>query len=227
MKIYNWDLQGFENAYSRYYYMPHLNSCVDGVDEHGHFHSTLGECGKASCVCAFEDEIITYSRLFFEGDTIFQTRAENVINQLNIPIGSSIFVAGCGFGYLMEALSEKRMNVSGCDNSPYIHFNTETESTFPIHNVDVEDVNFVNLIREATGIMYFDYIITEDILTSYNSYDVIFNNLEGILKVNKPKTNIINIVDTNCSEPFTTKTIEEWQSVNQNYTWLNFYAKTN
>jgi hypothetical protein len=224
MKIYNWDLAGFEGAYKRYYYMPHLSNCVDGVDDDGHFHDTLHECGKASCICAFEDEMITYSRLFFEGDALFQNRAEKVINLLNIPVGSSIFVAGCGFGYLMEALSDKRMNTSGCDNSPYIHFNTETESTLPIHNIDVEDVNFVNLIREATGVMYFDYIITEDMITSYDSYNTIINNLEGILKTNKPKTNIINIVDTNCSSPFIKKSLNEWRELYPNYTWLDFFG---
>ncbi len=71
MKIYNWDLAGFEKAYSKYYYMPHLSNCVDGVDEEGHFHDTQQECGRASCVCAFQDENITYSKLFFEQDSIF------------------------------------------------------------------------------------------------------------------------------------------------------------
>lgn len=221
MKLYTWDLLGFENTYNRYYYMPHLSDCVDGVDEHGHFHATLGECGKASCICAFEDEMITYSRLFFENDPIFENRANKIIEKLSIPVGSSIFVAGCAFGYLMESLSDKRMNVFGCDNSPYIHFNTETESTYPIHNIDVEDLNFTNLVREATGMMYFDYVISEDMLTSYDSYDVIFTNLQSILKPTKPLNNILHIVETRCNEPFVKKSINEWKLINPNHTWLD------
>lgn len=221
MKLYTWDLAGFENTYNRYYYMPHLNDCVDGIDGDGHFHATLGECGKASCICAFEDEMITYSRLFFENDPVFENRSNKIIQKLNIPAGSSIFVAGCAFGYLMEALSDKRMNVFGCDNSPYIHFNTETESSYPVHNIDVEDSNFTNLVREATGMMYFDYVISEDMLTSYDSYGTIFTNFQSILKPTKPLNNIVHIVETRCNEPFIKKSINDWKLVNENHTWLD------
>lgn len=221
MKLYTWDLQGFENAYERYYYMPHLNSCDEnGVDEHGHVHGTLGECGRASCVCAFEDELITYSRLFFENDPTFKNRAEKIVNKLNIPNGSSIFVVGCAFGYLMESLSDLRMNVAGCDNSPYIQLNLDTESTFPVHNIDATDINFLNLVRDATNILYFDYIISEDMLTSYDSYDEIFANMQSILKPNKPLTNIIHIVETNCNGPFMKKSLDEWRNINPNHTWI-------
>ena len=225
MKLFTWDLDGFELAYKRYYYMPHLSNCVDGVDDDGHFHDTLHECGRASCICAFEDEMITYSRLFFENSSQFEIRANKLIENLNIPNGSSIFVVGCAFGYLMEKLSDKRMNVSGCDNSPYIHFNTDTESTFPIHNIDVLDSNFTNLVRESTGVMYFDYVISEDILTSYDnegdSYNTIFLNLQSILKPSKPLTNIIHFVDTNCGVPFVNKNLQEWKQINTNHTWFD------
>lgn len=225
MKLYTWDLQGFENTYERYYYMPHLNSCdSSGLDEHGHVHGTLGECGRASCVCAFEDELITYSRLFFEEDPTFKNRAEKIVNKLNIPKGSSIFVVGCGFGYLMESLSDLRMNVSGCDDSPYIQLNVDTESTLPIHNIDIRDSNFTNLVRESSGIMYFDYVVSEDMLTSYDTYDEIFPNMESLLKTNKPLTNIIHIIKTNCNEPFVNKSLEEWKLINPNHTWLNYHG---
>jgi hypothetical protein len=225
MKLYTWDLNGFENAYSKYYYMPHLNSCVDGVDDDGHFHATMGECGRASCICAFEDEHITYSRLFFEGDDIFKIRAENIVAGLNMPIGSKVLVIGCAFGYLMEELGNKRMNVWGCDTSPYIHLNTDTESTYPIYNVDVTSETFVQEIREQTGIQYFDYIITEDVLTSYDYYNDIFSNVESVLNVNKSLKNIIHIVDTKCGSPFIGQSLVEWNTVNENHSWLDGNGK--
>ncbi len=226
MKLYNWDLAGFENAYSKYYYMPHLSSCdEDGHDEDGHFHDTMHECGRASCICAFEDEHITYSRLFFEGDSIFKTRAENIISSLNIPIGSKILVIGCAFGYLLEELANRRMNVWGCDTSPYIHLNTDTESTYPIYNVDVTSVGFVNEIREQTGIQYFDYAITEDVLTSYDEYGDIFSNIQSVLNPNKSLKNIIHIVDTNCGLPFVGKSLSDWNLTNDSYTWLDGNGK--
>lgn len=225
MKLFTWDLAGFKYAYSKYYYMPHLNDCEDGIDGDGHFHDTLHECGRASCVCAFEDEMITYSRLFFENSLIFENRATKIIQSLNIPIGSTVLVVGCAFGHLMEKLSEKRMNVFGCDDSPYIHFNTDTEALFPIHNIDVLDPNFSSIVNQLTGVDSFDYIISEDMITSYDniggSYDIIFSNLQSILKPNKPLSNIIHIVDTNCGSPFVKKTIEEWKDININHSWFD------
>lgn len=227
MKLFTWDLDGFEMAYSKYYYMPHLNSCdADGIDEHGHQHTTLGECGKASCICAFEDEIITYSKLFFKDDPTFEIRAENIINKLNIKPGSTIFVAGCAFGFLLESLSTKKMNVWGCDNSPYIHFNTETESTFTIYNIDITSSNFKDDVLNQIGLQYFDYVITEDVLTSYDnnsepSINKILENMESILKPGKPLNNIIHLVETRCISPFLTHTLTEWKNINNNHTWLD------
>jgi SAM-dependent methyltransferase len=225
MKLFTWDLAGFEKAYVKYYYMPHLNDCEDGVDGDGHFHDTLHECGRASCICAFEDELITYSRLFFKEDKIFADRAEGIISKLNMKAGSSVFVLGCGFGYLLNELADRRMNVWGCDNSTYIHFNTDTEADYPIHNIDVLSSTFADDVLNATGIAKFDYVVSEDLLTSYDnntepSMSTILSNMETILKVGKPLENIINIVTVNCPSPFVTKTLDEWKQVNPNYTWL-------
>lgn len=236
MKRFTWDLAGFEFAYSKYHYMPHLNTCVGGSGGYnfvdGHYHDTLRECGRASCICAFEDEMITYSKLFFIQDPIFKTRAQKIINKLNIKAGSSIFVAGCAFGFLMESLADNRMNVYGCDNSPYIHFNTDTESTFIIHNIDITQNDFAIKVLENTGVQYFDYVITEDVLTSYDnegepSVNIILENMESILKVGKPLSNIINILETKCSDPFNGKTLNEWKNINPNYTWLDTNADDN
>lgn len=236
MKLFTWDLEGFEFAYSKYHYMPHLNNCVGGSGGYnfaeGHYHDTLRECGRASCICAFEDEMITYSKLFFVQDPIFKTRAEKIINKLNIKSGSSIFVAGCAFGFLMEALSDKRMNVYGCDNSPYIHYNTDTESVFTIHNIDITQSDFNIKVFEQTGVQFFDYVITEDVLTSYDNTDepsinTILQNMQSILKVGKSLNNIINIVETKCGTPFNGKSLSEWKEINQNLTWLNANADDN
>lgn len=230
MKLFNWDLAGFETAYSKYYYMPHLSHCEDGVDDDGHFHDTLHECGRASCICAFEDELITYSRLFFKEDLMFKDRVDGIIAKLNPKAGSTFFIMGAAFGYLMNELSAKKMNVWGCDNSPYIHFNTDTEADFVIHNINVLSSTFATDVETATGVSKFDYVITEDLLTSYDNdgtetIDEILFNAQSILKAGKPLENIINIVTPNCASPFTTKTLVEWKNVNSNMTWLNDRGK--
>lgn len=226
MKLFNWDLEGFEKAYNKYYYMPHLNDCEDGVDGDGHFHDTLHECGRASCICAFEDEMITYSRLFFKEDTIFSIKTQKIIDKLNPKAGSTFFVMGAAFGYLMNELSAKKMNVWGCDNSSYIHLNTDTEADFVIHNINVLSSTFTTDVESATGVSKFDYVITEDLLTSYDNdgtetIDEILFNAQSILKAGKPLENIINIVTPNCPSPFYTKTMQEWKQINQNMTWLD------
>ena len=129
----------------------------------------------------------------------------------------------------MEQLADKRMNVWGCDNSPYIQLNIDTEASYPIYNIDLLDSNFVDLVRQDTGVYYFDYVITEDVLTSYSeeSYPTFFTNLESILHPNKPKKNVIHIVDINCGDMFIQKSLQDWSLVNEDHTWLNHEAKIN
>jgi 2-polyprenyl-3-methyl-5-hydroxy-6-metoxy-1,4-benzoquinol methylase len=204
MLLYTWDKAGFEKAYWRQYYR-----------QRG--------CGAArahNCRCAEVD--ITYSRLFFEDDQLFNVRAQNIVTNCNIPEGSDIFVGGCALGFLMEALKTLGMNVWGCDSSRYIHTIKNKEKVkFAIHDVSLTEAQFVTKTRNATGAMWFDYVITEDVLTSHDSYTGIFNNIEGILNPSVPKSNIIHLVDTNALPPFEQKTLEEWRTLNANHTWLN------
>jgi len=223
MKLYNWDTDGFKNAYKKYYYT------VSRAPENAVALATLKSCGKARCICAYVDELLTYSRIFFENDKTFETRANNLINQFNIPVGSTILVVGCAFGFLLEELSKKGMNVVGIDNSHYIQTKKNKESLFPIRNIDVLSNTFKNEIKRFTKIEEYDYIITEDVISSYDnvggSYDKLFSNLESILDTTLPKSNIIHIVELNVGESFVSKTLNEWRLVNPIHSWVDGMGK--
>jgi 2-polyprenyl-3-methyl-5-hydroxy-6-metoxy-1,4-benzoquinol methylase len=204
MQIYSWDKVGFESAYWKQYYKQ--KGC--------------GAARAHNCQCSEID--ITYSRLFFEDDKLFKVRAENIVNKLQLQESTDIFVVGCALGFLMEELRNMGMNVWGCDNSHFIHtIKNKEKARTPIHNISILDADFTNKVRNATGAMWFDVIITEDLLTSHDSYTEIFNNCESILNPNKTKTNIVHLVDTNTKTPFMSKPLNKWKELNTNYTWLN------
>lgn len=209
MQIYTWNKANFENTYWKQYYKQ--RGC--------------GEAQRHNCKCSEVD--ITYSNQFFQDDGLFALRADNIIKTLALPVGSDIFVVGCALGLLMEALSTRGMNVWGCDDSQYIQSIKNKEKVkFPIHNVSIIDTSFITKIRNATGAMWFDVIITEDVLPSHNSYTDIIANCEAMLNPSNPKSSIVHIVDTNASADFVRKSLTEWTAVAPTHTWLDINGES-
>ncbi len=203
-QIFNWDRQGFESTYWRYFYK--LRGC--------------GAARPRNCKC--HDEYETYSRKFFDTNQLFHDRAVKIIQKLNLPEGSTVLVAGCALGYLMEEFRMLKMIPYGFDNSTYIRGIKNSEKViFDIPSIDLLSNNFKNEINRAFGISEFDCVITEDVLPSHNSYVEIFNNCELVLKPNLPKTRVVHIVQTNAGDPFISKSLDEWKQLNTNHTWLN------
>lgn len=204
MQIYTWDRAGFESAYWKQYYKQ--RGC--------------GAAHARHCACAERD--MTYSREFFEDDQMFKMRAERIVEKLALTSSTDIFVVGCALGFLMEELSNLGMNVWGCDNSQYIHsIKNRERAKFPIHNLDITAKDFVSKLGRATGALWFDVVITEDVLTSHDSYTDIFANCEAILNPDQPKTNIVHLVETNCRAPFVGRSLTEWTAQNGNYSWVD------
>lgn len=208
MQIYTWDRAGFEQAYWKSYY------------------KQLG-CGAVkarNCQCAERD--MSYCRAFFEGDDLFKLRATNVINTLQLQQSTDILVVGCGLGLIMEELKVLGMNAWGVDNSQYIQSMKNKEKVrVPIYNLSATSTTFANDVRNAAGAMWFDVIITEDVLTSHDSFTDILTNCEALLNPSNPKTNIVHMVATNAVPPFTKKTLSEWRQINPDHTWLNIIAE--
>lgn len=208
MQIFTWDRAGYESTYWKQYYKQ--RGC--------------GEARAHNCKCSEVD--ITYSRKFFEQEGLFDLRASNIVEKLSLTESTDILVIGCGLGFLLESLQAMGMNVWGCDNSSYIQtIKNKEKAKFPVHNISVTDVDFVNKIRNATGAMWFDVVITEDVLPSHNSYTEILNNCEQVLNPASAKSNVVHIVDTAPSAEFTKKSLATWTELNSTHTWLNILAQ--
>jgi 2-polyprenyl-3-methyl-5-hydroxy-6-metoxy-1,4-benzoquinol methylase len=207
MQIYTWDRQGFLDSYQKEHY------------------KQLG-CGAhipKSCRC--NNRTITYSRKFFDKDNLFLERAKNLINNFSMISGSSIFVVGCGLGFLTEKLKELGMNAHGCDDSSYLHsIKSREKLVYPVHNISALNENFSVEVFNTTGLEKFDFVVTEDLLSSHDSYDLIFNNCESILN-SQNKRHICHIINPDVGEPLIKKTFSEWKNLNENYTWLNMIGK--
>lgn len=203
-QIFTWDRQGFESTYWKYHYK--LRGC--------------GASRPRNCKC--HDQYVTYSRNFFETNEMFRERAKKIIEKLNLSDGSTILVAGCALGYLMEEFKKLKMVPYGFDNSSYIRGVKNSEKvTFDIPSIDLLDNTFKADISRAFDIDQFDCVITEDVLPSHDSYTQIFNNCESVLKMNLNKNRIVHIVQTNAAAPFVSKSLDKWKQLNANYTWLN------
>lgn len=209
MQIYTWDRAGYESAYWKQYYKQ--RGC--------------GEARAHNCRCSEVD--ITYSRKFFEVDGLFDLRAKNIVDKLSLTESTDILVIGCGLGFLMESFKELGMNVWGCDNSSYVQTVKNKEKVqIPVHNISVIDTDFINKIRNTTGAMWFDVIVTEDVLPSHNSYAEIMTNCEAMLNPANPKSSIVHIVDTNAAAGFVRKSLAEWTAVAPTHTWLDINGES-
>lgn len=204
MQVYQWDKAGFENAYWKYFYK-------------------LRGCGTARphwCKC--NDKYISYSRDFFDTNSMFTERATKIVSLLSLPAGSEIFVVGTALGYLQEELNALGMIAYGCDSSQYIHTIKHREgSKVEILDADADDANFINKLNRMLGKTKFDCVITEDMLPSYDSYDTILNNCESMLKDGLSKNRIVHVVETRTGAPMISRSLADWKNIRTTHTWLN------
>lgn len=204
MQIFTWNKAGFEQMYWRQYYKQ--RGC--------------GQARAHNCRCSEVD--ISYSRLFFEGDNLFKERAQKIVARLNLNAGMDVFVIGCGLGFLMEELRALGINVYGCDNSAYIHsIKHKEKSSVTILNISATSNTFTSDVQKATGALWFDAVITEDVLTSHDEFNTILTNCESIVNTSIGNQNIVHIVAANANSPFTSKTMSQWREVNPTHTWLD------
>lgn len=203
-QIYTWDKAGFEGAYYRYFYK--LRGC--------------GASAARSCRC--NDTYITYSRNFFETNSMFEERARKIVDRLQLAKSSRVLVAGCALGYLMEEFARLSMTAYGFDNSMYIRSIKNKEKVkFDVAHVDILSNNFKTEIKTALGQDQFDCVVTEDLLPSHDSFTKIFENCASVLAPGLPQSRIVHIVQINTDVPFTSKTLTDWTALRPEHTWLN------
>lgn len=214
-----WDELGFKKCYYRYRYEP--------VYPSGWVNCPKNEMLVCKCVPPTRPEPsraqvddrynMTYSRLFFEGWSMFRDRAANIVQSLNLTEGTTILVAGCGFGYLVEELNKLDMNAWGFDNSRYIQLKKRNEASINVYDFDLGARNFVSEVRRKTKINRFDWIITEDVLTSYADGELnpLLDNCDLIAQ------NVAHTVSLAAFPEFNVKTLTQWRAIKPSHTWLN------
>lgn len=208
-QIYTWNKEGFENTYWKYFYK--VRGC--------------GASHARTCKC--NDTYITYSRNFFETNEMFKERAVKVVNTLSLPVGSTILVVGCALGYLMEELKKLGMECYGIDNSTYIKSIKNKEKVkFDIADVSISGATFAHEMNREVGVTQFDCVITEDVLPSHDSWDLIFSNCESVLKSSLNKNRIVHIVEVNAGAGLTSKPFTEWKKLKTTHTWMDQNGNT-
>lgn len=218
---FEWNELGFKRSYYKYRYEPNYPSGWARCPKNEMLYCkcwnppTRPEPSRAQVDDRYN---MTYCREFFNDYPLFKTRATNIVTGLNIPVGSTILVAGCAFGFLVEELNKLEMNAWGFDNSRYIQQQKRLEATIAVHDIDLGDNRFVNEVQRKIKINRFDYIITEDVLTSYtdNELTPLLNNCDRIA------TNIIHIVAQEAFPEFNIKPLSAWRALKPNHIWLNF-----
>lgn len=218
---YEWDELGFKRSYKKHRYDPIYPSGWARCPKNEMLYCkcwnppTRPETSRAQVDDRYN---MTYSRLFFEDYPLFQTRATNIVNGLNIPEASTILVAGCAFGFLVEEFNKLEMNAWGFDNSRYIQQQKRLESTIAVHDIDLGSARFVNDVQRKIKVNRFDYIITEDVLTSYadNELNALLRNCERIA------TNVVHIVAQEAFPEFNVKPLATWRAMEPTHIWLDF-----
>lgn len=218
---YTWDEQGFKKSYYRYRHDPVYPSGWTRCPKNEMLYCkcnnppTLPEPSRSSLDERYN---MTYCRAFFDDYPLFQTRANNLVNSLSLQEGATILVAGCAFGYLVEELNKKEMIAYGFDNSQYIQTHKRLEATIAVHNIDLGGRNFAAEVRRKTKINRFDWIITEDVLTSYADSELteLLNNCDQIAD------NVAHIVAQEAYAEFNIKPLNTWRALKPTHTWLDF-----
>lgn len=218
---YNWDEQGFKKTYYRYRHDPVYPSGWTRCPKNEMLYckctnpQTLPEPSRSSLDDRYN---MTYCRAFFDDYPLFSERAVNLISALSLAEGTTILVAGCAFGYLVEELNKREMIAYGFDNSRYIQQKKRLESTIAVHDIDLGSRNFVSEVRRKTKINRFDYIITEDVLTSFADAE-----LDPLLdNCNLIADNVVHIVAQEAFPEFNVKTLTQWRAIRPSHTWLSF-----
>jgi hypothetical protein len=148
-----------------------------------------------------------------------------------------ILIAGCGFGYGIQAFKDAGFpDTFGIDKSPHIQNNKSTQGPNGIVLVgeDVTGGGAKNALRNATGDDEFDWVLTESVLESYDNTDPVMSALldasqAGVYRqFTPPQGNeawrVIHLVAANpeLDPAFNVQSIDAWSSLRTAQSWINY-----
>lgn len=176
-------------------------------------------------------EVVTYGRDYYnQVGSPFPQRWSNLVRDLGIVPADRVLVAGCGFGFLIEAAHDAGFaNVWGVDSSPFVETRqgTETRGDVTLVADDIRGGGRVRAaLRQATGDDEFAWVISEDVLTSYDpateptEIDGLLNAAETVLAPGVDASHCVHMVSIPVRPPFTNLTLSEWVAVRPTHTWI-------
>ena len=170
------------------------------------------------------------------GLTLFETRRDNLIRDFGMTTGESILIAGGGFGYLCEAFLD--LGYLRCYTLDYSTFLTgqpgEIRADVATRFVEVDMTTGFPQLRGAIknvtkgiegnpGYYQFDWVLTEDVLTSYavGEVDPVLNAAEAVLDGADLTRCVHMVTESPLPAPFTDLTLEAWDALRPAHSWVS------
>lgn len=183
-------------------------------------------------------QLLTYGRAYAEnaGDTLtddltlYEYRVFRLRVRWNFKRTDRILVLGCGFGFLIDVFRKEGFpNVFGLENSPWIWDNMKREKdpATVIVRADIRQRSLGPLhrqLRKFTGGCYFDWVLTEGVLESYEDEELplLLDRSEVFLNPVHPEVRVIHMVAVNrdLDPVYNLKTPAEWEAVRPTHSWI-------
>lgn len=172
-----------------------------------------------------------YTRASHGGIEAYEQRLDLLEAHFTIPATARILIAGCGFGFLIEAFHRRGYpNVWGIDSSSDIAARRGTEAVGSVLWVE-DDIrgggqvrNALRQMSGAQGNQDFDWVISEFVLESYSDAELpaLYSAAEFVC--DGPNSQIVHMVDEPPFTPagvFNEKTLAEWKATEPSHSFLS------
>lgn len=167
--------------------------------------------------------------------TEFNDMRDGILGAFPIQTTDRILIAGCGFGFLVEAFHDAGFTETfGLDSSDHIDSNRATETRGDVIFIK-DDMRgggrVLAAFRRETGDDIFDWIISQLVLESYEDAEMtdLLDAAEVVLNPSQPTTNIIHAVmcvldpsrpDRSIDPLYNQKTLAEWKAIRPTHSFL-------
>lgn len=175
----------------------------------------------------------------FDVVPMYARRWEQLTSVFTIPQSARILIAGCGFGWLIEAAKAAGWpNVYGIDNSPYV-IARKNEQSLPGKTEKSGDVVLVErgfsgggavlaALRNATGDDEFHWVISEDMTSSLDDTELaeMLVAAEIVLYDTEPLSQIVHLVTPirnglSGDSALYWRTLSEYKTFASAHTWVD------
>lgn len=158
------------------------------------------------------DELLTYSREFFGPHMRKFDQRVHLLVDLGMQPGDRVLVTGCAFGFLLEPLLDRGIDVWGIELSSWIHHNLRNQSR--------EDVVDRIMHGDALNLVeHWDWIVDEDMITALDD-----RSARAFLRRAARHTGrVVHLVSTGDAgdSAINWKSLEAWEAMAPDQEWFD------